>query len=278
MERLGRTALAEVRSTVSANRVASLARTRLQSLRYIPSLQGYLSATGIGSVTDVVGVIWFSTALLIICIFTVTQVNGWAADDAAATTTAPPASPRFGPTGRSAGPVARSDATVAPLWHLLLSAVAIVAIWLIAASRWIVTDRVVPWDSKNQFYAFFRFLAASLHSGASPFWNPYHYGGHPSVADPQSLIFAPAFFLWALFDPAPSLRTFDLIVYAHLLLGGLAMAAIGWRARWPAAAFVLAAVVFMFAGVAEGKAPRAGAGGRLLPTGGHLRQLFPRAV
>ena len=26
---------------------------------------------------------------------------------------------------------------------------------------------------------------------AAPFWNPYHYGGHPSVADPQSLIFAP---------------------------------------------------------------------------------------
>ena len=46
------------------------------------------------------------------------------------------------------------------------------AIWLLAASRWLVTDTVVPWDSKNQFYAFFRFLAATLHSGASPFWNP----------------------------------------------------------------------------------------------------------
>jgi hypothetical protein len=156
-------------------------------------------------------------------------------------------------------PLARGDAAVAPLWHLLLSGVAIVTIWLVAASRWIVTDRVVPWDSKNQFYAFFRFLAASLHSGASPFWNPYHYGGHPSVADPQSLIFAPAFFLWALFDPAPSLHTFDLIVYAHLLLGGLAMAAIGWRARWAAAACVLAAVVFMFAGVAAGRLQHTGA-------------------
>src|SRR5439155_15740937 len=126
-------------------------------------------------------------------------------------------------------------------------------IWLLAASRWILTDTVVPWDSKNQFYAFFRFLASALHSGASPFWNPYHYGGHPSVADPQSLIFAPAFVLWALFDPAPSLRVFDLIVYAHLLFGGLAIALIGWRARWPAAACVLAAVVFMFAGVAAGR-------------------------
>src|SRR4029077_17998067 len=82
----------------------------------------------------------------------------------------------------------------------------IAGMWLVAASRWILTDTVVPWDSKNQFYAFFRFLASALHSGASPFWNPYHYGGHPSVADPQSLIFAPAFVLWALFDAAPSLR------------------------------------------------------------------------
>ena len=58
-------------------------------------------------------------------------------------------------------------------------------------------------------------------SGVSPFWNPYHYGGHPSVADPQSLIFAPLFVLYALFDPAPSLRAFDLLVHAHLLIGGL---------------------------------------------------------
>ena len=94
----------------------------------------------------------------------------------------------------------------APPRHLFAAFTVIVAVWLIAASRWIFTDTVVPWDSKNQFYAFFRFLASALHSGASPFWNPYHYGGHPSVADPQSLIFAPAFVLWALFDPAPSMR------------------------------------------------------------------------
>src|SRR5262245_53757674 len=109
-------------------------------------------------------------------------------------------------------------------------AFAIACIWLLAAGHWIVTDTVVPWDAKNQFYAFFRFLASAVHAGQAPFWNPYHYGGHPSVADPQSLIFAPAFVGWAWFDPAPSMRTFDLIVYAHLLFGGLAMGAIGWRA------------------------------------------------
>ena len=134
----------------------------------------------------------------------------------------------------------------------------VAAIWLLAASRWIATDTVVPWDAKNQFYAFFRFLATAIHAGQSPFWNPYHYGGHPSVADPQSLIFSPPFVLWALFDPSPSIRAFDLIVYAHLGVGGLAVGALGWRAGWPAAASILAAAIFMFGGPASGRLQHTG--------------------
>jgi hypothetical protein len=144
------------------------------------------------------------------------------------------------------------------LWNLGSVMAVIAAIWLIAASRWIITDTVVPWDAKNQFYAFFRFLASAIQAGDMPFWNPYHYGGHPSVADPQSLLFAPAFFIWAWFDAAPSMRAFDLVVYAHLLIGGLAMGAIGWRAGWPLPASVLAAVVFMFGGPASGRLQHTG--------------------
>lgn len=139
-----------------------------------------------------------------------------------------------------------------------LPLVVIAAIWLAADLRWIATDTVVPWDSKNQFYAFFRFIAAEIHSGHLPLWNPYHYGGHPSVADPQSLLFAPSFVLWGLLDPAPSLRAFDLIIFAHLLVGGLAIAVIGYRARWPAVACVLAAAVFMFGGAAAGRLQHTG--------------------
>lgn len=135
---------------------------------------------------------------------------------------------------------------------------AIAAIWLLAASRWIITDTVVPWDAKNQFYAFFRFLAAAIHSGEAPFWNPYHYGGHPSVADPQSLIFSPPFVLWALFDPAPSIRAFDLLVYAHLAAGGMAIGMLGWRAGWPAPASILAAAIFMLGGPASGRLQHSG--------------------
>ncbi len=157
-------------------------------------------------------------------------------------------------------PVTRAGAVVrsGPLFSLSVLFAAIAAVWLIAASRWIVSGAVVPWDSKNQFYAFFRFLASTIQSGDLPFWNPYHYSGHPSVADPQSLLFAPVFLVWALFEATPSMQAFDLVVYAHLLVGGLAVGAIGWRAGWPLPASVLAAAVFMFGGPAAGRLQHTG--------------------
>jgi hypothetical protein len=61
-----------------------------------------------------------------------------------------------------------------------------------------------------------------------PFWNPHHYGGHFCIANARSLIFAPVFFIWAWFDATPAIRAVDLLSYAHLLAGGLALGAIGW--------------------------------------------------
>jgi hypothetical protein len=129
----------------------------------------------------------------------------------------------------------------------------VTVVWLIAIGRWIWCDTTVPWDSKNQFFAFFRFLAESLHAGTTVFWNPYHYGGHPSIADPQSLVFSPPFLLWAWFDRTPSIRSFDLIVMAHLLAGGLAILCLGQRRSWTTAAGVLAATVFMLGGAASAR-------------------------
>ena len=142
--------------------------------------------------------------------------------------------------------------------QLVLSIGLVTAFWLAAVSRWIVSDTVVPWDSKNQFYAFFRFLSAALQAGDWPFWNPYHYGGHPSVSDPQSLVFSPVFFAWGAFQAAPTMRAFDLVVLAHLLAGGIAIATIGWRARWPVPACVMAAALFMFGGAASGRLQHTG--------------------
>ena len=144
------------------------------------------------------------------------------------------------------------------LGGLATSVAFVAAISVISAIHWTVKDAVVPWDSKNQFYAFFRFLSETLHSGAWPFWNSYHYSGHPSVADPQSLIFAPVFFIWASIARFPTMRAFDILVQAHLLVGSLAVVFIGWRARWPSASIVLAATIFMLGGPASGRLQHTG--------------------
>jgi ABC-2 type transport system permease protein len=48
----------------------------------IPMLRAYFERAGINAYADFVGVIWFSTLLLLISLFVIAQVNGWAADDA----------------------------------------------------------------------------------------------------------------------------------------------------------------------------------------------------
>ena len=62
--------------------LSSLARSIVDGFKDIPAMQIYLARAGIAGYSDVVGVIWFSTALLLIAIFVVAQVNAWAADDA----------------------------------------------------------------------------------------------------------------------------------------------------------------------------------------------------
>ena len=48
----------------------------------IPILRAYFERAGINAYANFVGVIWFSTLLLLISLFVAVQVNGWAADDA----------------------------------------------------------------------------------------------------------------------------------------------------------------------------------------------------
>ena len=69
-------------------------------------------------------------------------------------------------------------------WRVAL--LAILLFWATAAAVWPLTGSVVPWDSKNHFYPMLRYLATALEHGELPLWNPYHFSGHPSAADPQS--------------------------------------------------------------------------------------------
>ncbi len=119
--------------------------------------------------------------------------------------------------------------------------------WLIFASPWLSGSVTIPYDAKAHFQPQLQFLANALHSGQSPFWTHNVFAGSPQIADPQSLIFSPAFLL-AYLAPEPSFRQLDL--YCFLLLGLTAFSVLmifkdrGWH---PAAA-VVAALAAAFGG------------------------------
>jgi hypothetical protein len=157
--------------------------------------------------------------------------------------------------------LAGPEGSHAHLWSLrdnLLALAALAAFMGLAACLWAASGQVVPWDSKNHFYPMFRFLGEALQRGETPLWNPYHFAGHPAVADPQSLIFTPTFFLFALLCPAASMQSFDLFVLLHLLMGGAGVLALCRRLGFAPAAAVLAGVVYMLGGVAASRLQHTG--------------------
>jgi hypothetical protein len=130
---------------------------------------------------------------------------------------------------------------------------ALLALWALLCWPWFLGGLTIPWDSKNHFYPQLRFLAASLHAGESAAWAPYVYGGHPQIADPQALIFAPAFLLLALLDPAPSFARMDAATLASLLPGALGLLLIFRRSGWRLEGGLVAALAFAFGGAAAAR-------------------------
>ncbi len=62
--------------------LTSLTRAILDAMTDIPSMRPYLQQLGITSHETFVGAIWFGTAVLILSIYVIVQVNSWVADDA----------------------------------------------------------------------------------------------------------------------------------------------------------------------------------------------------
>jgi hypothetical protein len=139
-----------------------------------------------------------------------------------------------------------------------LAALGLLVFYGLALASWLAAGAVVPDDSKNHFYAMFRFLGDALHNGESPLWNPYHFGGHPAIADPQSLIFTPSMVLFALIAPKASMQLFDAVIFAHLLAGGICILGLFRRWRWHPLGAVLAAIVFMLGGAASARLQHTG--------------------
>jgi hypothetical protein len=156
----------------------------------------------------------------------------------------------------------RSDASPSPAtWsqrETLIAFALILAAWAVAAAIWPLTGTVVPWDSKNQFYPTLRYLGNALAHGELPLWNPYHFGGHPSAADPQSLLFTPTMLLFGWLVPEASMQLFDVVVFAHFLPGALAFVPLFRRRGWHPAGAVVAALVFMLGGSATARLQHTG--------------------
>ena len=120
--------------------------------------------------------------------------------------------------------------------------------WIAFCWPWFFDGRIIPYDAKNHFYSMIRFLASAWHSGESPSWSPYHFGGFPMIADPQSVIWTPSMWLPAIISDKPSMRLVDAVHLAHLLIGAMAIFAYGRLRKWRDEASLIAAVCFMMSG------------------------------
>lgn len=140
----------------------------------------------------------------------------------------------------------------------LIAVAAVLVFWAAAAAVWPLTGTVVPWDSKNHFYPMLRYLGAALEHGELPLWNPYHFSGHPSVADPQSLLFTPTMLFFGWLVPSPSMQLFDLVVFAHFLPGAVGVLLLFRRRRWHRAGAVIAAMIFVLGGSASARLQHTG--------------------
>ena len=130
------------------------------------------------------------------------------------------------------------------------ASLAFVAGALVLAWPWLSGAVTIPWDAKGQAYPQIVFLARALAAGDSPFWTPNVFAGFPQIADPQSQIFSPPFFLLALFNSAPSFRAVDGMVFGMLILAGLALIAFFRGRGWHPAGALVTAFAFSFGGSA----------------------------
>lgn len=143
-----------------------------------------------------------------------------------------------------------SESRAPPAFALDVTLGVFLACMLALSAPWTTGRHALPWDAAAQFYPQFVFLSDALHAGDSPFWNPHIFAGHPQIADPQSLIFAPLFVALAALAKSPSLALFAAATFAHLAAGGVGMILYARDRRWSEPAALIAALAFAFGGAA----------------------------
>ena len=119
--------------------------------------------------------------------------------------------------------------------------------WALFALPWLSGDVTVPWDAKAHFLPQLQFLAHALHTGQSQAWNHNVFAGSPQIADPQSLIFSPAFLL-AYLEPEPSFRQLDLYCFLLLAVAGFSVLMFFRDRGWHPAGAIVAALATALGG------------------------------
>jgi hypothetical protein len=130
--------------------------------------------------------------------------------------------------------------------------------FVLLAWPWLSGAVTIPWDAKSQFQPELQFLATSLARGDSPFWTPNIYAGWPQIADPQSLIFSPLHLALAALTPTPTLRQADLVTFAYLFAGSLALIMYFRDHGWHAGGAMVAALIFAFGASAASRLQHTG--------------------
>lgn len=115
----------------------------------------------------------------------------------------------------------------------LISVIVLIALcwlffWRLLTPNPINQESLVEGDFSGQFVAFAQYQAVRLQQGAIPLWNPYNYGGHPFLADTQSVVFYPPRLLTIalLNGRATPQRMYDALqkeMILHTLLASLLM-------------------------------------------------------
>ncbi len=59
----------------------SFTRTLVDAMLATPSFRVYMERAGLGTYTSFIGLVWFSSLVLLLSIYAIVQTNGWAADD-----------------------------------------------------------------------------------------------------------------------------------------------------------------------------------------------------
>lgn len=88
-----------------------------------------------------------------------------------------------------------------------------------------------------------QFAVTQLLQGHFPFWNPYNFSGHPFLADPETAMFYPFTYLFAILPPH---LAFSWNYFLHFLLGGIGLFLYCRRLNFSYPASLVAAFIFEF--------------------------------